>query len=488
MLLQTLFALVSILMQGPTRPNVVQSSSGFCSPNFANITGNVTVNCYGVDPRALRHLNAELRRKKLALADKVREANMWAARYKELEERLLAEGNESLLSKRAEEYLHRGDLEKAGAVLDELIALEEKKVDRTAADHFNRGLVYELQFRPQEALPHFALAYRYRPENCKFAEEYARVLVQQGDLQNAEPILATFVDRNRDLSNAEPKTFLCVNELRNDLGLLYQKTHRSDKAESIFQEILESFSQLTKKERDQYLPFVAVVQTNLGIVYTDIQRTDDAQSSFEQALGIVRQLANLYPTEYKPHLAETLVDLGIFYSRTNRTAQAEQASLEAVHIYQELAAANPGAYDLSYAIAELNLGSVYDHMQNFKDAESYYLNSIKTFQRLSKINPSPVDEHMATAMYNIANLYRETNRLAEARVAIQEALKIDRRRWSVNPAAVGDNLANAMLLAAALRQPDRVASCKITREALPFAQSEQVKERIAHLLTYCFPN
>ena len=50
--------------------------------------GNVTVNCIGVDPRALKRLNAELDRENLQLADKIREPDEWTTKYKELEDQL----------------------------------------------------------------------------------------------------------------------------------------------------------------------------------------------------------------------------------------------------------------------------------------------------------------------------------------------------------------------------------------------------------------
>ena len=109
---------------------IVQKSSGWCSPNIANVRGNVTVTCIGVDPRALRKLNAELQQKGLKLADKIREADQWTEKYKELESRLSAAGDDVVLSKQAEEYLHKGDLDKAGAILDRILGQEETEVDR----------------------------------------------------------------------------------------------------------------------------------------------------------------------------------------------------------------------------------------------------------------------------------------------------------------------------------------------------------------------
>jgi hypothetical protein len=127
---------------------ITQQTSGWCSPAIANVVGNVTVTCIGVDPRALKTLNAELSRKSLQLADKIQEANIWAQRYKELEARLRQTPDDLTLSRQAEKYLHEGQLDKAGDILDQILGEEEKQIDRTADNHYNRALVFELQFRP----------------------------------------------------------------------------------------------------------------------------------------------------------------------------------------------------------------------------------------------------------------------------------------------------------------------------------------------------
>lgn len=176
--------LVALLLAAGLQRNpvtIVQKTSGWCSPAIANVVGNVTVNCIGVDPGALKRLNAELSRKNLELADKIREADQWTSKYKELETRLNEAGDDSVLSRQAEECLHEGELEKAGTILDQILGSEEKQIDRTAANHYSRALVFELQFRPQDALTHFEKAYRYRPEEVKYGLEYRLDLPRRGD-------------------------------------------------------------------------------------------------------------------------------------------------------------------------------------------------------------------------------------------------------------------------------------------------------------------
>ncbi len=178
-----LFLLI-VLLATLQQPSTIieQTTSGWCSPAIANVVGNVTVNCNGVDPRALKRLNALLSQRNQELSEKIREANEWTERYHELERRLAEARDDLELSHQAEESLHEGDLETAGSILDRILKNEEKQVDRIAANHYNRALVFELQFRTVDALPHLEQAYQYRPSNFKYAVEYANALLRKASL------------------------------------------------------------------------------------------------------------------------------------------------------------------------------------------------------------------------------------------------------------------------------------------------------------------
>lgn len=68
MLGTVLISLVGLAALQEQPVTIAQKTSGWCSPAIANVVGNVTVNCIGVDPRALRRLNEQLRAMKLASA------------------------------------------------------------------------------------------------------------------------------------------------------------------------------------------------------------------------------------------------------------------------------------------------------------------------------------------------------------------------------------------------------------------------------------
>src|SRR5215468_10204230 len=89
---------------------IEQMTTGWCSPAVGKAE-NVTIVCQGVDPKALARLNELLDKKDLELTDKIREAEEWARKYHELEQRLATEGQESPLAQQAQALIKEGKLE-----------------------------------------------------------------------------------------------------------------------------------------------------------------------------------------------------------------------------------------------------------------------------------------------------------------------------------------------------------------------------------------
>src|SRR5262249_50653018 len=119
--------------------SVRQQTEGWCSPAVADVKGAVTLTCVGVDPKALARLNELLDKKDLELGQKIKEANEWAERYRDLSARLAAATDDSQLSLQAKALIQEGKFDEAGALLDRLIAKQETQVDQLAANHFNRA-------------------------------------------------------------------------------------------------------------------------------------------------------------------------------------------------------------------------------------------------------------------------------------------------------------------------------------------------------------
>jgi tetratricopeptide (TPR) repeat protein len=272
-----------------TAADVAQSTAGPCSPAI-NGNGN-TVNCSGIDPRAMARLEELLDMKDRDLKQKIADANEWARKYKELNSQLTetrrqlaAKGEDATLVQVAQDLLHEGKLDEARKIYDRLIASDEANVERAARDRFARATIFALEFRMVDALPDYAEAYQLRPKNVLYASEYARAAYSERQYADAERSLIAALQLSRELAARDPGA---------------------------------------------YRPVVATTLNNLGILYRDTGRLADAEKAFSEALTIYRDLAAHDPGAYRPHVATTLNNLGVLYSDTGRLADAGKAFSEA---------------------------------------------------------------------------------------------------------------------------------------------------------------
>ena len=360
--------------------NIEQRTTGWCSPAVADTQGNVTIECYGVDPRALHRLNELLDKKDLELQEKLQEAEEWARKYRELEQRLAAESKENELARQAEILLKAGRLEKAGAILDRLLESGEREIDRIASYQYSRAQIYALEFKPLKALPHYAKAFQYRPENPEYAFAYANVLQEQHVYRESEPIYRKVLTYYRQLAHENPSAYLpYVATTLNNLAILYWHTQRLKPAEQAFQEALGTYRQLALDNPSAYLPYVAGTLNNLANLYRHTQRLEPAEQAYQEALGTYRQLAQENPSAYRPYVANTLNNLAILYQRTQRLEPAEQAYLEALGIRRQLAQDNPSAYRQVLAKTLINLARLYGETKRQEKAVQTFQEAVALF-------------------------------------------------------------------------------------------------------------
>ena len=329
--------------------SIQQRSSAPCTVNSAAMQGGtVTINCPGVDPRAMRVFNDELKKQGhdiKDLADKLKSAEAWRSKYEELNERLAAAGLDSELARKADEFLKEGRLDEAKKALDQLIKDDEKQIDRVAQDYFNRGYLNQLQFDHLLALDDYERAYRYRPDNTDYALAYGSFLLEQHQLGRAEEVLGRALLRLHTLARTDPNAYQPkVAATLNNLAILYSDTQRPKEAEDACKAALDIYGALDKTNPNAYQPDVAETLNNLAFLYWHTQRLKEAESSFKESVDIFRVLAKANPNAYQPDVAEKLYNLATFYKDVQRLNEAEDAYREALEIYRDLAKANPSIY------------------------------------------------------------------------------------------------------------------------------------------------
>ena len=226
-----------------------------------------------------------------AVARFKQEAQDWRKQYEELLSKWTGvQGDEE--AKTALAALQAGDLDRAGKILDQILSAQDKITEKSAPNHFNRGRVFELEFKPREALEQYDAAYRYAPKNLEYSHTYA---------------------------------------------VLLQKQNQFRKAARVYEDNLEVLRELAQKNPDAYEADVAKTLNNLGILYSDTQRFADAEKAYLEARDLRRKLAQKTPDAYEPDVAMTLNNLGVLYRDTQRFADAEKAYLEAHDLRRKLA-------------------------------------------------------------------------------------------------------------------------------------------------------
>src|ERR1700730_9925220 len=247
----------------PPSPNIgsiEQHSKGACSPPIINNQGQVSTSCEAGDKKALRYLEQQLSgpfRERLRqvhspddltrtirnlndLNDHLRQqADDWARRFRELSARLADSPDDSVQAKQAHELIQRGEFDKAELILQQLAAKEEDDVARAAATQHDLGEVAMLRFDAGAALPHYEKAFRYRPDNPRYADDYARAANRERRYAEAEKGWDAALQSYRGLAARDPGAYRPdVADMLNYLGNLYRDTGRLGEAENAYSEAL----------------------------------------------------------------------------------------------------------------------------------------------------------------------------------------------------------------------------------------------------------
>lgn len=353
-----------------------QATTGPCSPTVANVTGDVTINCIGVAPKALEKLNAELNRLHIGISAKIAQANAWTQRYQELDQALHEHIADRELAVKAEEYLHQGDLEMAGTILDQVLARDAADEHSLAAAHYNLAGLLELQFQPLKALPHFKKAFEYYPDDLTYGEAYAWAL----DTEN-----------------------------------------RFVQADLVLQKILPQ-AEAAAKQDSKWLPDLASLQSLSATLYTRFRNYEEAAAPFRQALGIQRELAKTDP-QHERDLALTLDSAATFYMETQHSTEAEESLLEALRIAGRVST-RPGGSPEGVAHARYRLATFYKHEGKARQAEDAFDGAVKEYRTLAAGNQAAFRGGLAQALCSEGALYSAGKRFRDAEPLLKECVTI----------------------------------------------------------------
>jgi tetratricopeptide (TPR) repeat protein len=471
-------ALVSLFVLAGTKlcaAEIVTQTTGqgsSCSP-AQNGTGNIIVLvCNGVDPRAVARLNELLDLKDLSLKQKIAEANEWARKYTalsaqldETKHQLAAKGEDATAVQTAQDLLHEGKLDDARAIFDHLIQSDEANVERAAQNYFNRAIVFQLQFRADKALPDYAKAHQYRPDELRYALAYASALVEQKDFFSAETVLREQLPQLRATAAQSPTYRLKLAEALVNLGTVYRRTRRFGEAENSFREAIGIWRELVVKD-PVYQAGLAVTLIDLGNLYSDTGHHADAEIALKEAVVIERSLAVQNAPVHRANLATTLNNLGALYRDMGQFGSAEATLKEAEGIWRDLALQQPG-YRSEFARTLDNQGTLYVATKRFEDAEKPQQEATQIWRELASQNSASRPD-FAMTLGDLGRLYLETDRLTDAANAFEGSIVIWRQLVLPNSTIYRPDFARALgtLAEVYLKQNRTADSVPILEEAV----------------------
>ena len=108
-------------------------------------------------------------------------------------------------------------------------------------------------------------------------------------------------------------------------------------AEKEYNEALEIYRRLARKNPEAFESDVALTLNNLAALHYNTQRLDLAEKEYNEALEIYRRLAQKNPEAFESNVASTLNNLAALHYNTQRFDSAMEELEEALAIYNRMA-------------------------------------------------------------------------------------------------------------------------------------------------------
>ncbi|KGN68803.1 hypothetical protein HR09_07450 [Porphyromonas gulae] len=203
-------------------------------------------------------------------------------------------------------------------------------------------------------------------------------------------------------------------------GLLYSLNDFT-KAKQYYEEVLDIYKELAKKNPEAYNLDLAMTLNNLGLLLSNNNETKQAQVCYQEALKIRRALATKNPQAYNPYLASTLNNLGLLLSNNNEIERAKDCYQKALEIRRDLATKNPQAYNPDLAGTLNNLAVLYYQINNRKEAEQAYKEALAIRKILAENNPSAYEiDYLQTLIFGIDCLGKELKEIEQIKATLQK--------------------------------------------------------------------
>ena len=294
---------------------VHQSTTGWCSPNVANVTGNVYVTCNGVPPNVVKRLNRQLAKEHLGREEALQKANAWVTKYQELERELNAFKGSPELVKRAKSFIGRGEFQEAGKVIDQLLARTSESTEaamkQLAIANLIKSYLLDIEGNSQASLTYIERAYQYDPHNLKYGILFANKLAGSYQYDRADMVLHSLLkDKTVTVSDENTLDLLLAKER---LAILFLEQNKCNRALDLLD---DSVGQIESDARNRLSVFhgldLPLLNAIRGVCLAHVMEAEKAAMSIETAIASLQNVKTSSPEEGQI-LAVTLLMIGGYY-------------------------------------------------------------------------------------------------------------------------------------------------------------------------------
>ncbi|HEV8413052.1 MAG TPA: tetratricopeptide repeat protein [Bryobacteraceae bacterium] len=473
------FLFVAIAGIGPVlaQTSLTQISTGWCSPNIANVTGNVSIVCKGVSPEALSTLNAHLSETEKQLSEKLAEANAWAQRYHELLALTAKLPKRTAALRSVEMMVKRGQLARAMRSLDDIIRGDKGSLMEAAQMHFLRAHVEDINFQFDLALGDYKRANQIMPEKTEYALGYGAALQRQTQHRQA---IDVYREGIRGLQNKDQtqETLYDLARLGNALGRALWQVDEFKSAENEFESNLDVAHKLVSRFPGKYEGTLAETLYRCGELYESQDFLVKALNQYLAAERVLRVQTSIGNAVTLPYV---LADIANIHTKLRNYKLAESYYSQARKLLE-----HPGSTravdQAQFAWILGQIGDLYEVWDRPKEAETSYLSALRIRSDLCVRMPEGYCASAAQTHERLAWLYMGSGSFPLGLSHAREAVALRRRLWKINKTLYGNALAESLIrLSVFMRAAgtDSDDACAITREAIEYATESSTKFGVA---------
>ena len=251
--------------------------------------------------------------------------------------------------------------------------------------------------------------------------KYAGFAYAQNDFDEAELFYQICSHNADDIYNK-----VAINH---DLGVLYTKSKKYDKASKAFGDALDYLRQ--SGNLFYTLTIAAAIGCNYGSLCEELHFYESAEDSYKMSLRYYKQLDSLTQGGYQVYIGRVYHNLGQVYRNRHRDQgdfeKAEKYYLQSLEIKEKILQVNDGKdsqYREDVSITQNDLGLIYLEKRQFSQAEYYLKKALENYEYLCGHNRQAYQGSLAKTKMYLGHLYMEKKEFDMSLRYFKESLQI----------------------------------------------------------------